>query len=103
MLQTIFHRGTDGQVTVERVQDVEPILDHNKALQNTPQKSEYFRHTASIPSIIIERWCIELGVNLLRMSGREFGELIQKKLRDPDWAWLRTDTPGTKYRNGARL
>ena len=102
MIETRFHVH-DGNVTIERIQDVEPILDNNKRLQNTPQKSDSFRHIASIPNIIIERWCHELGVNLIRLSSHEFAKIVGRKLRDPDWAWLRTDTPGTKYVHGARV
>lgn len=76
--------------TFERLQDVEPIIENNKRLQNEPQRSDWGRHVASIPNVIIERWINEDGVNYLALPGPEFAKLIKRKLRDPDWMWLRT-------------
>ena len=78
-----------------RTQDIEAILDHNKRLQNQSQKfaghgEGRWHHIATIPNVIIEKWMIEDGVNLLAMRGEEFEKFIEKKLRDPDNAWLRT-------------
>jgi hypothetical protein len=81
----------DGSVTASTWQDVEPYLDRNKALQNEPQKSDWGRHIASIPNVIIVKWLNEEGANVLRMSGDEFKSFIRKKLNDPDWRHLRTD------------
>jgi hypothetical protein len=78
-------------IVSERIQDVEPILERNKALQTIPQKSDWGRHVASIPCVIIEKWMNEEGVDLLRMSGEEFARFIRKKINDPDWRHLRTD------------
>lgn len=80
----------DGTLHVRREQDVEPILDNNKALQNTPQKTESFRHVGSVPNVIIEKWLLEDGAPILSMSSHEFGKFIRRKLNDPDWAHLRT-------------
>ena len=82
----------DGKtLTVERVQDVEDILAHNKLLQSLPQTSDWGRHIATIPNVIIERWMKEDGVNVLGLSSEDFGEFIRRKLNDPDWRHLRTD------------
>jgi hypothetical protein len=78
-------------LTVERVQDVEAIIERNKLLRTLPQRSDWGRHIATIPNIIIERWMKEDGVNVLGLSSEEFGEFIRKKLNDPDWRHLRTD------------
>ena len=80
----------EGTLTFERVQDVEPILERNKALQTMPQRSDWGRHIASIPNVILERWIHEEGVNYLGLPGEEFARLIRRKLRDPDWRHLRT-------------
>lgn len=81
----------DGDITVERIQDVEPIIERNKALQNTPQKrAGSFRHIGSIPNVILERWILEDGCNYLALPKDEFDRLIKRKLRDPQWKWLRT-------------
>jgi hypothetical protein len=82
---------SDGVVHVERIQDVEPILARNKALQSVPQQSDWGRHIASIPNVILERWIQEEGVNYLALPGEEFARLIRRKLSDPDWRHLRTD------------
>jgi hypothetical protein len=91
-VQTRVHLDrSEGLVHFERVQDVEPILERNKALQSMPQKSDWGRHIASIPNVILERWIHEEGVNYLALPGEEFARLIRRKLQDPDWRHLRTD------------
>jgi hypothetical protein len=88
----------NGDLVVERAQDCEPILDRNAALRSMPQKSAgtetWGRHVASIPCVIIERWMNEewqRGNVELKMAGAEFDKMVQRKLNDPDWKWLRTD------------
>lgn len=89
---TRVHRDRSaGVVHVERIQDVEPILERNKLLQTMPQKSDWGRHIASIPNVILERWIHEEGVNYLALPGDEFARLVRRKLNDPDWRHLRTD------------
>ena len=89
-IKTKFHPHNDGTFTIESVQDVEPILERNKALQNTPQRSDWGRHIATIPNIFIDRWSRESGVNLLALPKQEFARFVKRKLADPDWKWLRT-------------
>ena len=87
-------RPKDSIIIVESMQDVEPILERNALLRTMPQKSDWGRHIASIPNVIMTRWLNEehaRGNTALRMFTKEFNELIAKKLRDPDWAYLRTD------------
>ena len=77
-----------------RWQDVEPILENNKRLQNTAQNGESFRHIASIPNVILEQWLFDewkRGNTTIKLSGEEFDRLVFRKLQDPDWKWLRTD------------
>lgn len=76
---------------VEHWQDCEDIIEHNKRLRNEPQKSDWGRHIATIPNVILVQWMNESGENILGMSSEEFGKFIKKKLSDPDWAHLRTD------------
>ena len=87
---TRFHR--EGY---ERWQDVEDIIERNKKLQNEEQsRKSNFRHSASIPNIFIEKWLREeweRGNAGLKWSSPEFDQLVAKKLRDPDYAFLRTD------------
>lgn len=81
-------------IVIENVQDVEPILERNKELRSIEQKSDWGRHIASIPNIIMTRWLNEeyqRGNVSLRMFSKEFDELVERKLKDPEWAYLRTD------------
>jgi len=90
-------RPNDSIVIADSWQDVEPILEHNKELRTQSQKSDWGRHVAKIPNVIITRWLNEEWArgNLgLRPFTREFDELVKRKLADPDWKYLRTDDPG---------
>ena len=73
------------------MQDVEPILERNAWLRAESQKSDWGRHIASIPNVILVRWMNEDGVNVLGMSSEEWGSYIRRKLGDPDWRHLRVD------------
>jgi hypothetical protein len=86
-IRTTFFPGDNGTFTIRRRQDVEPTIEWNKKLQNEPQKSESFRHIASVPPIVIEQWLIESG---LSYGSREFQQFMLRKLRDRDWIFLRT-------------
>ena len=84
----------DRKIIARSVQDVEPILERNKALRSVPQRSDWGRHIATIPNVILVKWLNEeyISGNVgLRMYTTEFNELVQRKLQDPDWAYLRTD------------
>jgi hypothetical protein len=81
-------------IVAETMQDVEPILEHNKELRRQQQRSDWGRHIATIPNVILVRWLNEehaRGNVGLRLFGREFDALVARKLRDPDWKHLRTD------------
>ena len=82
---------TDGTLAVRHYQDVEDIIEANKRLRATPQKSDWGRHIATIPNVILVQWMNQEGADVLRMSSDEFGAFIRKKLADPDWRHLRTD------------
>lgn len=86
---------SEGLIHAERIQDCEPIIEHNKALQSIPQKSGWGRHIASIPNVIYEMWFNEYNEGRnppdSRPFGPEFGEFVRRKLNDPDWRFLRVD------------
>ena len=87
-----FHLDNDGtSLTLEHVQDVEPILERNRMLRAQPQKSDWGRHIASIPNIVLVKWLNEEGADVLKMSSDEFGAFLRKKLDDPDCRHLRVD------------
>jgi hypothetical protein len=63
-------------------------------LRSQPQTSDWGRHIASIPNVILVKWLNEehaRGNVALRLFSEEFNRLIAKKLKDPEWAYLRTD------------
>lgn len=95
MSEIVARNHFDGRTIIrERVQDVEPILEHNAVLRTMEQKSDWGRHVASIPNIIMERWFNEeytRGNVSLRLYSKEMDEIVARKLKDPEWAYLRTD------------
>jgi hypothetical protein len=85
---------SDRRIIAVTTQDVGPILDRNAELRAQPQRSDFGRHVASIPNVILVRWLNEgyaRGNTDLRMFTPAFNELVARKLRDPDWKHLRVD------------
>lgn len=83
-------------LTFVNVQDVEPILDLNKAQRSEDQHSDWGRRVARIPNAIMLQWFYEehaKGNTSLQMYSEEFDRIVALKLQDPDWAYLRTDKP----------
>lgn len=82
-----------GFIRVQSVNDVEDVLERNKYLRSLPQKSDWGRHIASIPNVICVQWLNEEWHrgNDIRFLSEEWDQLVAKKLKDPDWAFLRTD------------
>lgn len=96
LLHTEIHMdASERSMTLNRVQDVEPILDLNKYLQTIRQQSDWGRHVATIPNIFYEKWIREeweRGNIGIRIHTEEFDQLVERKLKDPDWKFLRTDS-----------
>jgi hypothetical protein len=83
-------------LAIEHRQDVEPILEWNRQARREEQKSDWGRHVARIPNVIYVKWLDEergRGNINLRLFTPEFDAIVQKKLQDPDWAYLRVDKP----------
>ncbi len=94
---------TEKLIIAENIQDVEPIIDHNKDLQAQPQKSEWGRHVASVPDVIVTKWLNEeyaRGNTELRYLGPGFDKWFQKKINDPDNKAWRTDNPSNPFHLG---
>ena len=91
------HLDPNGQdLTVEHTQDVEAIIERNKALQKETQKSDWGRHIASIPNVIYVKWFneeYEKGNVDLKLFSEQMDRIVERKLKDPEWAYLRTDSP----------
>lgn len=87
---TKFHYdAVDDRLTIQRVQDVEPIIEMNKTQFNqapTNWKGE-FHHVGSIPYVIVEKYKKETGIDLLKPEYR--GELL-KFLERPENRMFRT-------------
>lgn len=79
--------------TLERVQNVEPILDQTKQHRNDDDytakgiKNEMW-HYASIPAIIIEKWLKE-GVDVFN---KDHEKEVFKRLNSPQWKYLKNTT-----------
>jgi hypothetical protein len=104
------HFDGDGSgLAIEHVQDVAPILHWNSEARRDEQRSDWGRHVARIPNVIYVKWLNDeyaKGNTRLRPFTPEFDDIVQKKLNDPDWAYLRTDKPalqsGWKAKPGCR-
>jgi hypothetical protein len=84
----------DSRIIASTSQDVAPILARNAVLRRERQRGDFGRHIASIPNVILVKWLNEehaRGNTNLRMFTAQFNELVARKLRDPDWAYLRVD------------
>jgi hypothetical protein len=92
-----IHLDSNGQdLTIEHLQDVEPILDWNREARREEQHSDWGRHVARIPNVIMVKWLDEelnRGNTTLRMFTPEFDAIVQRKLEDPEYAYLRVDRP----------
>lgn len=92
LLQRLGWDEPEEKLIVETIQDVEPILEHNKALLNdgdgyTPSRE--LRRAASIPNIVVHQWLQE-GINVF---DRADWPKVAARLDSPEWAHLRT-APG---------
>lgn len=54
---------SDNGLTIQRVQDVEPILDgtHARRIAGMTGSSE-MRHAASLPMVVVEAYCNDKGI-----------------------------------------
>lgn len=88
----------------ERVQDIEPILEHNKHLRSEQQRSDWGRHVAEIPNVIYEKLFNEYNAGRARpdlnMFGPEFSAYLARRLKDPDLAAFRVDAGANAFRIG---
>lgn len=84
------------QVTIQRRQDVEPIIDHNKRLQTYNDgysPSREFKRVASIPLVVFEGWLAEDGLDwgkYCALGRKEQAAYRARRLMSSDWRHLRT-------------
>ena len=68
-------------------QDVEPLLDANKAAANEASgPMGDMVHVASIPASVQMKWMVEKGVDILNPDHRQ---AVAKLLDDPEWRYLK--------------
>jgi hypothetical protein len=94
MYRKLFVDESEKTLTFVNVQDVEPILELNKAQRSEDQHSDWGRRIARVPNSILLQWFYEeqaKGNSSLQMYTDEFDRIIARKLDDPDYAYLRTD------------
>lgn len=96
-IATTFHYDElTEQVTLQRRQDVEPIIEHNKRLQTMNDgysPSRELKRVASIPFTVFEGWLAADGLDwgrYWRMGRREQAAYRARKLSSSDWQYLRT-------------
>jgi hypothetical protein len=88
------------QTIIETTQDVTPILDQNKRLQNDENysrdgiKNDWW-HVATIPLLVQYQWLKE-GIDIYN---KDHTQKVRQKLDSPEYAYLRT----TSGRIGKRL
>jgi hypothetical protein len=97
-MEVRFHLDANGDdIAIEHRQDCDPILEWNQQARRDEQRSDWGRHVARIPNILYVKWLEEehaRGNTSLRLFTPEFDAVVQKKLRDPEWAHLRVDKRG---------
>lgn len=87
------HFEADGTMVTSAIQELDPILDRNRAMATENDgysPSRELRRVASIPWWLIFKWRHEEGFDALNPH---HADRLARKLNDPDYAWLRT-APG---------
>jgi hypothetical protein len=83
-VQTRFHVDPDREdhYVVERVQDVESVLEATKAAHNAGEHGSHdFRHAAELPMVLVEKYC-----NVNQITFAEFmrnPEHVKRMCNDP--------------------
>lgn len=94
----------EGGLLIHSVQDVEPILEANKALQVSGHDGysgeRERRRVATIPAIVRQHFLTTEGWD--PWQPQRYPEKMAQLLNDPDWAWLRT-APGRVSAAGGTL
>lgn len=79
----------DGKLIISRHQDVQSLLDENKALADVAPSAHgdaKFRLAGRIPLVVAEQWSAECGEAI---GTKAFAEYVRRKLADGDFARLR--------------
>lgn len=92
-VDTRLHYDHDAdRLVVERVQDVEPILDYTARLRALNpagySPSRDLKHVAEVPLVLVEKWANDAGMSVADWLADP--ELMRRQLNDPANAFLRT-------------
>jgi hypothetical protein len=99
----------NGEVCVYREQDVEAILNRNRAEINeaptwrpyaSGRKDVSIRKVAEIPLVVAEQWMKE-GFNILSPDP-DMQKKLRQKLNDPEYAYLRTYPGKVRVSDGSK-
>lgn len=86
---------TTDRAVIETVQDVAPLLERNKELQNADDAgwspTRELRRAATIPHILVLKWRNEEGIDVF---DPDHWPAVKRKLNSSEYRWLRT-APGT--------
>ena len=82
------------ETTISYEQDVEPVLELNKAVQGIDDFSKWgiqnnWWHVASVPLILVTKWMREDGINVFQ---KDHWPKVKRKLMDPEYRYLRRGT-----------
>lgn len=105
-VETRFHIQSDGTLIIETSQDCEAIIENNHALNMEAQRSDWGRHVATIPNGLLVKWMNEERErgHPVRFLSKEMDEMVEKKLKDPLYAKLRTDWASiNRYKHGVTI
>ena len=91
-IKTIHHYDEmTGKTHLEYVQDVEGLVDKNKALHNTEHQKigikNSWMHAATIPDIVQLQWKKKYNIDIY---SEEDWPRIRKLLNSPDYRYLKT-------------
>lgn len=90
----LHHDEGENTTTLVTWQDVEPLIEANKRLQNEQQTSETFRLVARIDNVHMLQWFNEevaRGNSEIRWMDEQHMRIAWRKVMfDPDYKWLRT-------------
>lgn len=90
---TQYHVDSDDRLIVNRVQDVEPILERAKALHNDSRfGTKDYRHLASLPKVLVEDYCNRAGITFADFMEDEAH--VKRMLTDPSLSYFRVHKGG---------
>jgi hypothetical protein len=92
---------SDGKMIIRSLQNVDPIIDHNKEMMNHGDIASTIgglaRRYAQIPLNIVYQWLVEDGLDVFDPDHQE---RLARKLNDPDYRYLRTHKGHMGVSNG---